>query len=633
MSKNSSLNISRRDFINGCALGIAAGATLSPMELLADRTVAQTAGPYYPPSLTGLRGNHAGAFEVAHSVAWQGKKWRRPKHQTDELYDLVVVGGGISGLAAAYYYQQEQSQTARVLVLENHDDFGGHAKRNEFNVGGKTIIGYGGSQSIDGPASYSKEASALLKSLAIDTQRFYKYFDDDFYSRWKLDGALYFDKRKFSQDRLIADPFRDYSDEPNADHSATIRKFPISQKAQEELIGLLTAPKDPFKNLSPSEKRNKLRSLSYIDYLQQHLRFSKETADLLRDRSVGFWGVGWDALSTLEAARMSMPGMEPFAELIESEYQAEDDEPYIFHFPDGNAGITRALIRQLIPQAVPGNTMEDLVTARADYGLLDQASSPTRIRLNSTAVDVRHTTDESKVDVTYVTGGQVHRVRAKHVVMACYNNIIPHICPELPTTQREAIAYATKVPLVYTNIALRNWRSFAELGMDHLTIPKADLHQTMSLDYPVSMGGYEFAKNPDEPILVHATYAPTVPDQGLSAREQHRLGRHKLYQLTFAEFEQSLLNQLDGALGRAGFDVERDVAGITVNRWPHGYAYEYNDYSDPVNWGPDNGPHIQGRAQIGRISIANSDASAYAYVNGAIDAAHRAVSEQLGRMT
>jgi spermidine dehydrogenase len=149
------------------------------------------------------------------------------------------------------------------------------------------------------------------------------------------------------------------------------------------------------------------------------------------------------------------------------------------------------------------------------------------------------------------------------------------------------------------------------------------------LDFPVSMGGYDYAKTPDDPMLVHGTYVPTVPDQGLTTRQQHKAGRVKLYELTFADFEKDILRQMGGALAAGGFDADRDIAGITVNRWPHGYAYEYNDLSDPNEYGPEIGPHVAGRAQIGRISIANADASAYAYINGSFDAADRAVNEQL----
>ena len=273
--------------------------------------------------------------------------------------------------------------------------------------------------------------------------------------------------------------------------------------------------------------------------------------------------------------------------------------------------------------------MEELVTARVDYGALDNEKSAVRIRLNSTAVDVRHSKDGKTVDVTYVNDGAARRVRAKHVILACYNSMIPHICPEVPDAQREAIAYAAKAPLVYINIAIRNWRAFADAGIDNIYIPNAKLMHSFRLDYPVSMGDYKFSSGPDQPIVIHGTYIPAVPGQGFNAREQFRLGGHKLFELSFAEFEEDVFRQMDGALAGNGFDAEREIAAITVNRWPHGYAYEYFDLSDPPEWGRERGPHIAGRAQIGRISIANSDAAASAYVDGAIDAAARAVAEQV----
>ena len=185
------------------------------------------------------------------------------------------------------------------------------------------------------------------------------------------------------------------------------------------------------------------------------------------------------------------------------------------------------------------------------------------------------------------------------------------------------------MPLVYISIAVRNWRAFADLGYHSITIPKPDLMHSFVMDFPVSMGGYRYTQSPDEPTVIHGTFVPAYPDQGLSSREQHTRGRRELYEMSFEDFERRIVGQMDGALRPGGFDAGRDIAAITVNRWPHGYAYEYNELSDPPGVNRNNGPHIAGRAQIGRISIANSDAQAYAYVNGAIDAADRAVNEQL----
>ena len=470
-----------------------------------------------------------------------------------------------------------------------------------------------------------------MKDISIEVQRFYSYFDQDFLARWKLERGIFFNQEAYGVDRLLPDPFQDaYFAASPISTDEVIGLFPVREATRAALIRLLSDDRDLLAGLSDAEKIETLRRTSYFDYLQDYAGVPAEGAEILRDKlSKSIWGVGWDAMSTLEGARLGMPGTGNWGLSAAQIGAYGEAEPYISHFPDGNASVARSLVRSLLPEAVPGRTMEDLVTSRVNYSLLDKEGSAVRIRLNSTAVDVRHSKDGKTVDVTYVVDGAARRVRAKHVILACYNSIIPHICPEVPDAQREAIAYAAKAPLVYINIALRNWRAFADAGIDNIYIPNAKLMHSFRLDYPVSMGDYKFSSGPDQPIVIHGTYVPAVPGQGLSAREQFRLGGHKLFELSFADFEEDVFRQMDGALAGNGFDAEREIAAITVNRWPHGYAYEYFDLSDPPDWGRERGPHIAGRAQIGRISIANSDASAYAYIDGAIDAAARAVDEQV----
>ena len=621
------LKISRRDFMNGVALSLAAGGSLSPLEIFA--LDAHLASGAYPPARTGMRGSHPGSFEVAHALSWGDARWPRPDALTDEVYDLIVVGGGISGLAAAYLYQQRVGGDARILILDCHDDFGGHAKRNEFDVDGNALICYGGSQSIDTPGHYSAVSKKLLHDLAIETERFYEYYDQDYFAERGLSGGLYFCREKYGADSVQPSVLRTFFSTAPDDLAAAVAAYPISDGSKESLVRLLLDETDYLAGKPRDEKIRALRAISYTDFLTQIVGVTEEVGLLSRDTIKGLWGVGWDALSALEAYRLGMPGTDHLGigELVGE--PPGRDEPYIFHFPDGNAGIARALVRALIPEAIPGKTMEDLVLARVDYARLDRRSSANRIRLNSTAVDVRHADDERHVDVIYVADGEPYRVRGRHTVLACDNGMIPYLCPELPGAQREAIGYATKVPLVYISVAVRNWRAFQNLGYSSFHIPQGILMHSFGMDFPVTMGGYRFTERSDQPTVIHGTYVPTEPDQGLNAREQHIAGRRRLYELSFDDFERDIVRQMSGALEGGGFDAERDIAAITVNRWPHGYAYEYNDYSDPPDWGPDKGPHIAGRARIGRISIANADASAYAYVNGAIDAADRAVDEQL----
>jgi len=621
----SKLNITRRDFINGIALGTVAGYSLNPAEALA----AMSKSSAYPPGLTGLRGAHPGSFEVAHAVSWAHTKFERPKDQTDSDYDLVIVGGGLSGLAAATRYRKEVGSDAKVLILDNHDDFGGHAKRNEFTVDGRKLIGYGGSQSIDTPGSYSAEARQVLVDAGIEVERFYNYFDRDFNSDHNLGRGVYFSEREYGEDKTLASVSRRRGGGDSTNLEEVVNSYPLNEASRESLLRLIKTEEDFLQGDSRETKIDRLRRMSYRDYLLDIVGVPEDVYLLYRDAVRGLWGVGFDALSALEGYRLGVPGLAGLG-LGELEPVGHDrDEPYIFHFPDGNAGVARALVRQLLPDAVPGSSLEDLVTAKVDYDRLDRAGSNTRIRLNSTAVNIRHTPDQKNVEVMYVTSGDTHRVRAKHVIWAGYSAMVPHTCPELPAEQAEAIGYASKVPLVYINIAVRNWRAFANLGFSSVSIPKPELMHSFGMDFPVSMGDYSFTSDPGQPTILHGTYVPTVPDQGLSAREQHSLGRRALYEKSYDEMEASIINQVQGALAPGGFDSERDIAAITVNRWPHGYAYEYNDLNDPEGWGPDAGPHVIGRSQLGRISFANSDSQAYAYVNAAFDAGIRAVNEQL----
>ena len=621
------LNITRRDFLNGFALSLAAGTTLSPMELLAMQ--GNTSNGKYPPALTGMRGSHPGSFEVSHAMSWGNASWPRPGDLTDDLYDLVVVGGGLSGLAAAHLYRQRVGPDAKILLLDNHDDFGGHAKRNEFNVDGQQLIGYGGSQSIDSPATYSKISAKVLEDIGIETDRFYEYFDRSFYRDRDLRSAIYFAKDKYGKNVVAPNVMRFSDDTDDRLFVDTMNSYPLAGEAKKDFAELLLGEIDYLEGLSSEEKTALLRSTSYTDFLRNNVGMHNDVVVLLRDMLNGFWGFGMDALSAMEGYRLGLPGAW-YSELPEeSNGPAGRDEPYIFHFPDGNAGIARLLVRNLIPASVPGSTMEDQVLARVSYDNLDDAANSTRIRLESTAVDVRHVDGDKSVDVTYVKNGSAYRVRGKHAIMACYNNIVPHICPELPQEQAEAIGKVTKIPLVYISVAVRNWKAFENLGYQSFYIPQGEVMHSFGMDFPVSMGGYNFTQNSHEPTIIHGTYCPTIPDQGLTEREQHRQGRRKLYEQSFADLEGGIVRQLSGALEGGGFEADRDIAAITINRWPHGYAYEYNELYDPHDWNPYNGPHIKGREQLGRISIANSDASAYAYVNGAFDAADRAVNEQI----
>ena len=614
--------IARRDFLNGVAVGAGGLLAADPLlaALLAEEAAPEKAPDYYPPALTGMRGNHDGTFTYAHQLR-DGKRWDSigSAASTGERYDLVVVGGGISGLAASYFYRKTAGKSARILVLDNHDDFGGHAKRNEFQAGGRTLLSYGGTQSIESPGKYSDVAKGLLAELGIQTDSFYKAYDQKLYSN--LGTAAFFDKETFGADCLVtgmnATPWPDF-----------LAKAPLSDTVRRGLARVYTEKVDYLPGLSREEKLVKLGKISYADYLVKHCKLSPEALPFFQTFTHDLFCVGIEAVS----ARACYEAGDDYQSFTYPGFDGlgfpdhEKEEPYIFHFPDGNATVARLLVRSLIPGAVPGETMDDVVTARADYSKLDDANSTVRIRLNSTAVHVQHTkggTTGKDVEVAYVRGGKLVSVRAKNCVLACYNGMIPYICPELPAKQKEALAYLVKAPLVYTHVALRNWAAFHKLGVHHIVAP-GGYHTYTALDFPVSLGQYKFPSHPEEPIVLFMLRTPCRP--GLSPRDQHRVGRMELLQTPFPTFERNIRDQLARMLGGAGFDSARDIEGITVNRWAHGYAFTPNPLFDP-DWKEEEKPWVIGRKPFGSIAIANSDAGADAYTDVAIEQAHRAVTE------
>jgi spermidine dehydrogenase len=627
--------IARRDFLNGVAMAVG-GALVSPGDVwaeafgLPDSPVDLEKGPdYYPPARIGLRGSHDGSWEVAHALR-DGKRWDNVTADA-EFYDLIVVGGGISGLAAAYFYRKQAGAKARVLIVENHDDFGGHAKRNEFHSGRRLLIGYGGTQSIMSPNLYSAESKALFGDLGIEVRRFENYFDRKYFSSRGLSHGLFFDQETFGEDRTVAGVGRPSWPE-------FLAKTPLSASAQKDLARLYTEKVDYLPGKSPAEKKAYLARTSYKDFLLSDAKVNPGVIPYFQSSTYGLYGVGIEAVPAGDLAGLrEHPGFQgmdlsgPPGPGIGLEVTRQDDEPYIYHFPDGNASIARLLVRLLIPGSAPGSTMEDIVLAKMDYAKLDEEASPVRLRLNSTVVNVRNNVSGANggdaasakdVTVTYVRGGQARSVRGGACVLACWNMVIPYLCPEMSMKQKEALAYGVKVPLVYTNVQLRDRAAFEKLKLSGMGCP-GSFFSSIELDFPVSMGEYQYP-SADGPCVIHMQHVPCSP--GLPARDQQRAGRTKLFTTKFETFERNIRDQLGRALGPGGFDSARDIQAVTVNRWPHGYAYEYNSLYDP-EWPAGQAPCEIGRQAFGRIHIANSDAGAFAYTNEAIDQAWRAVGE------
>lgn len=637
-------NILRRDFLNGVAIAIGgamAGSLLPSLAEAAERFPQDVPG-YYPPNLTGMRGSHPGSFESAHALR-DGNFWARASRPKDtaEAYDLIVVGAGLSGLAAAYFYRKH-NPSARVLILDNHDDFGGHAKRNEFHTRGRLLLANGGTWAIESPLPYSQVARGLLAELGIDPPALAA--QDDHWEYYKgLGTATFFDKETFGVDRLVAGYPENETGAPKPPPRSAwksfLQKSPLSHVAQRDVLRLETAAADYMPGMSSDQKKDRLSRMSYKKFLLEYVKVGSGVIPFYQTRTHDLFGVGIDAVSALDCWGLGFPGFggmgltnKPYHRMgfTAKGYATPGQEPYSFHFPDGNASIARMLVRRLIPGVLQGHTADDIVTAKADYSKLDRPGSPVRMRLGSTVVRARHfgaPSSANEVELFYARENRIYTVKTNSVVMAGWNMVIPYVIPDLPAPQKQALRYGSKIPLVYTVVAVRNWHVFAKLGIRRIMTPGM-FHVSIRLDNPVDIGNYRSSRSASEPVLLRMVRTPCSP--GLSERDQHRVGRAELLNEPFSTFEHSIRDQLARVLGPAGFDPERDIDAITVNRWSHGYAYEYNPLWDPDSFFEGGVTPIQiARKRFGRIAIANSDAAAAAYTDQAIDQGYRAVQELL----
>ena len=609
-------DITRRDFINGSLM--AAGSTLLPLEASSQAAMAALAPSYYPPSRTGLRGSHPGSNDVAHSRAWTGKSDWGPTTNLPEAYDLVVVGGGLSGLAAAYFYQQKHGADKKILILDNHDDFGGHAKRNEHTIDGDTRISYGGSQTLVDPKRANDIVLSLLEDIGVDVARFKTAYDIGFFKRNDLGSVTYFNKDVFGEDKVVQHPFCNYPNYIEGIQGAKVsneeaaRQAPLSAKGKEQLLRVLNGGLHTL-DVPQEELRDYVRSHSYFDYLKNTLGVDDPgVLRMARHSGLDWASTGTELMSIAAASRCGALGFAPKAVY-------DEENPYIHHFPDGNAGIARSLVKKLVPNVAKGFNAEELVLAKFKYDELDKSSNIVRIRLNSTAVNVEHGGDgdplsSTDVFVNYINDGKSYQVTAKNVVMACYNMIIPHVVSGLPDEQSAALKLQGKSPLQYTTVGLKNWRAMKELGIGMAMSP-GNMHQAVLMDFPVSMGGYEYTKTPDDPCVIQLICCPygTV---GAPMLQQVREARARMLALQFEDYEKEIRRHLGGMLPADLFDFDRDVTSISVNRWAHGYS----------NGGPGDSTRI-GRQPFGRISIANSDSAPGADAKTAMMMAHRAVNE------
>ncbi|MGJ6963714.1 NAD(P)-binding protein [Streptosporangium sp. G11] len=639
--------ISRRDFFDGviAATGIAAACSLpgaggrdtypaAPMEDLE-----LSPDMSYPPSLTGLRGDTAEALSVPHALRdrrfWSYAGTPEP---TGEHYDLVVVGAGISGLSAAHRWL-EREPGARILILDNHDDIGGHALRNEFRPAARKgpLVAYGGSRSMESPSAWTPEGKDLLAKLDIRPERLGEPSGRGLYASLGMHDSVFCDRETFPEERLVVLA-------PGRSAPRWIAELPVAEQARRDLLMLYGDPPDWFPGLSGEEKQARLARLTYSGFLRDVCGVHPDVLAFVRTMPNDEWAYGSDAFGAIDAwgsadeyryagfQGLGLDRSKPSrynSPTVIKEWDA--GEPRVCRFPEGNQAIVRMMAARMIPGFATAGGVKDITTANFDYGVLDRPGNRVRVRLSSPVVSAANDGlpgAATGATVGYFDGERVRTVRAGGVIMACWNSMIPYLVDDLPPAQRAALRRAVKVPLLYATVQLRDWRAWREMGIRRARFTGARWC-VAELDDPADVGGYRCPRRPGEPIAAHMVSTPVTP--GVSPAHGSVAGRYALIGTPYDHLEYSIRDQLARLLGPGGFDAARDIEAITVNRWGHGYAPEYATPWD-LDFYPDGQPPAAvARRPHGRIAIANSDSVPAARADAAVTAAYRAVAELQGR--
>ena len=609
--------ISRRDFVNGALLA-GAGALLN-RRLQPSISPADSWNGYS--GIGDYRGSNGNTYDVmtaAHAIR-DGAFERSDVVDTGEMHDLVVVGGGLSGLAAAVFFQKYKGSGGRCLVIDNHAIFGGEAKRNEFLVDGQRLI------------AHQASAIFLVPQKGGYTDSFYDVIGMDRsaleYQRWRgpspemsLHQSPYAEPKNYGfyfgpqfgkrPGVWVPDPW-----------GRQLEGAPLSDAVKADLMRYRTEHADlPQPKSEGDAVSRQLDSITLEDHLMTRHRISRETVrDFLSPVEGGGYGLGPDALSAY------------CAYAIETQFPGDGDEALGDQmFPDGNAGFARLMVKTLIPDAFAGpRSVEAVWRNRIHFAVLDRAGQATRIRLNATVVRVEHVGDPASapnVAITYLKGGRLFRVRARAVVMAGGSWTSKHIVRDLPTSHRDAYAQFYRSPCLMANVAVRNWRFLYKMGMTGCRWFEG-LGNYLSVRKMATLGGESPTIGPDLPTVL--TIKVLFAQPGLPIAEQGSRGRAQLLGTSFAQYERAFREQLGDMFAPGGFDPRRDIAGIILNRWGHAYVNPQPGFF--FGTGGKAAPRdVLRERPHGRIAFANTDLAGAMDHRNSIREADRAVKQLLG---
>ncbi|MEQ8515447.1 MAG: NAD(P)-binding protein [Chromatocurvus sp.] len=642
--------ISRRDFIAGvltaASAATPAGALLAEEESTTfpdakgwQLSPAAFNGPGGTGDYSDSNGNVYSVVNSAHrvrdAILAARNASRVPVEATGEVFDLVVVGGGPSGLGSAFYFTEQTGRRASCLILDNHPMPGGLAKRNELSVDGVRLMApqcsnvtvystgdkdiFGTTEALD-KIGFRREwryagLTGTDKPLEFDRTNYVYY-----YPPCTSDSIGHFYRDETSRYRMVRNPWAN-----------GFAGAPLPERVKRDLMHWRNEARIPQESVLGEAIGPWLDRRTHKEYMTGHHGLSPEAYQLLNNWVAGAKAFSGEMCSAYSLMRNSTGGYKNFGPggLEERFDWAASQGVGVFGFPGGNALQARFFLNYLIPGVFNGDRPEDVINGPINRSALDLPDSPVRVRVGATVIDVRHQQKERgghAVEVSYEQDGRLRKVRARNVIMASGAWINRRILSDAPAEIMAAMADLKHAPMMIANVALRNWRFLERAGLTACLWHDGAFGFQCNIRRPLVASGYSPPLDPDKPIFL--TFYVPFPSPGLPTAAQLSLGRQRLMGTSFSDFELLLRKQMTELFAPFGFDAKRDIAGLILNRWGHAYIVtEPGFFFGRDGHGPTT--EILREEGFGAVRFANAEVSGYQSYETALQEAQRAVEQVL----
>jgi spermidine dehydrogenase len=639
-------SISRRDFVGGTLIG--SGVAL--LSALAPRWATAKGGanlpPEFPQSIAaplntldaswtgpGGVGSYAKANGNTHDVVNAAHTFRNRDFDTQlanaeatgEHFDLVIVGAGFAGISAAYTYLKSKPE-ARILILENHAMFGGEARQNEFEVDGYRLWGPQGSNGAVWPLDGAKKIgmySDLWAELDLPTELEWQQANN---SDLKIPKDIY-SPMHLTWEETDLGWFHEETGMAVNPWSNRFRDVPLDDKTKNDLIWM-----ELYRQ--PQEREDWaqwLDSMTYKEFMKNEMGIDNEFIDEYLNPFAAAMGcgLGTDVISAYQAFNFIQPGVNQYGR----QFGIGDPTDYVYlaSFPGGNTGILRHLVHRIIPNVFgDAESLTEIISNPVNFAALDGAAQAVKMRLSSLVVNVHHegpAESAEKVQITYLNDEKMHQVTADRVVMAGQQHLNKRVVTDLPEAYRAAMDEFKHSPMLTVNVALRNWKFMDNMGVasvrwfgDNMGGWFTSLRKQMVLD-----GEEPMPLDPEKPTVLTLYNSFCTP--GLPLHEQTVAARMQLFSLSYADVENEIRSQFTKMFGPGGFDADRDIAGITLNRQGHAYLVTPPGFFFGKDGNPPPSDVI--RKPHGRIAFAHSELMGYQMWEGAAHEGDRAAKQML----